>query len=189
MSRRGRLLPWAGVGLLLLLAASYRVVSAFPPFAGQWLSRHGLVDNTETDLYYSTIGAPATFTSWLAAYGFNGANDVQARYYNSGDLGFGRDMHCREQAGIYLACYVVNHGFGPGGPPAGSVADAIANQRTLGAVAMVYSVGAASNPITFYIYGANGARLDGVPLDSQGVKNTPSMCLACHGGSYNSATH
>src|SRR5258707_7158536 len=98
MSHRGHFLLWAGLGLLLLLAASYSVVSAYPPFTGQWLSRHGLVDNTETDLYYNTISAPANFTDWLAAYGFP-ANDVQARYYNAGDLGFGRAMHCRQQAG------------------------------------------------------------------------------------------
>jgi CSLREA domain-containing protein len=192
MSHRGHFLLWAGLGLLLLLAATYTVVSAYPPFTGQWLSRHGLINDSTTDPYYNAISAPTTFTGptgWLALYGFNGANDVQARYYNAGDLGFGREMHCRQQPGVFVACYVVNHGFGPAGPPAGSVDDAIANQRTLGAVAMVYTVGAASNPVTFYIYAANGTRLDGVQLDSQGTKNTPNMCLACHGGSYNSTTH
>src|SRR5258707_7955012 len=178
MSHRGHFLLWAGLGLLLLLAATYTVVSAYPPFTGQWLSRHGLVDNSTTDPYYNAISAPTTFTGptgWLALYGFNGANDVQARYYNAGDLGFGREMHCRQQPGVFVACYVVNHGFGPAGPPAGSVDDAIANQPTLGAVAMVYTVGAASNPVTFYIYAANGTRLDGVQLDSHGSKNTPNM--------------
>src|SRR5690349_16091047 len=129
MSTRGRLLPWAGLALLLLLAATYSVVSAFPPFGGLWLSRDGLVDDTETNLYYSAISAPATFADWLATYGFNGSNDVQARYYNAGDLGFGREMHCRQQPGVYVACYVANHGFGPAGPPAGSVEDAIAGSR------------------------------------------------------------
>ena len=36
MPHRGRFLPWAGLGLLLLLAATYTVVSAFPPFTGLW---------------------------------------------------------------------------------------------------------------------------------------------------------
>src|SRR4051812_10775033 len=152
MLSRGRFLPWAGLGLLLLLAATYTVVSAFPPFTGLWLSRDTLVDDTETNLYYSTIAAPATFTDWLNTYDFNGGDDVQARYYNSGDLGFGREMHCRQKPGVYVACYVVNHGFGPAGPPDGSVDDAIAGRRPLGAVAMVYTVGPGSNPITFYIY-------------------------------------
>ena len=189
MAPRRRVIVWAGLGSGLLLLASYSLIAAFPPFGGQWLSAHGLVNNNETDLYYSTIGAPATLTAWLSAYGFSGSNDVQARYYNAGDLGFGREMHCRQQPGVYVACYVANHGFGAGGPAAGAVDDAIANRRALGSVAMVYAVGAATNPVTFYIYDANGARLDGVALDSQGAKNAPTMCLACHGGSYDSTTH
>jgi CSLREA domain-containing protein len=189
MKHRSRCLPWAGLGLLLLLMASSSVVSAFPPHIGQWLSRDGLIDDTETSQYYAAIGAPGNFSAWKSAHGFPNADEVTAYYYNAGDLGFGREMHCRRQASVYIACYVANHGFGPGGPAAASVADAINHSRNLGAVAMVYTFGAGTNPVRFYIYAADGSRLDGVQLDSEGVKNAPSMCLPCHGGSYDAPTN
>lgn len=189
MSRLSRTLPWMGVGLAGLLLSTYAVASAYPPFAGQWLSRDLFVDDTETAGYYATIGAPQQFANWLFTYGFLSASDTSAIYYNAGDLGFGREMHCREQPGVFVACYVANHGLGPAGPPAASVADAVNAANNLGQVAMVYTFGAATNPVKFYIYGPDGTLTNGVPLDSQGEKNAPNMCLACHGGSYSSATN
>ncbi len=55
-------------------------------------------------LYYDAIGAPPTLTSFRSAYGFKAWNaapgpytngEVESTYYNKGDLGIGRNMHCR----------------------------------------------------------------------------------------------
>ena len=185
-----RFLIWIPVGVFGLLFATLSVVSAFPPNSSPWLSRPGSSDNTEAAEYYATTGAPATLSLWKSAYGFTDSNDIDAIYYNAGDLGFGREMHCRK-SGLDVACYVVNHGLGAGGPIQPSIAAAIANQNNLPTVAMVYhdAQNGSPNDVTFYIYDPAGNRLTGVALDSEGDKFVPNMCLACHGGSYDSTSN
>src|SRR6185503_5637266 len=69
----------------------------------------GSVDDTEA--YYSATGAPATLDDFLTAYGFGGSDEIDAQYYNAGDLGIGREMHCRATASAGgVACYVRNFG-------------------------------------------------------------------------------
>jgi hypothetical protein len=45
-----------------------------------------------------------------------------------------------------------------------------------------------SNDVKFYVYD-NTQRLNTVALDSEGGKATPHLCLSCHGGVYDDATH
>ncbi|NJM42019.1 MAG: hypothetical protein HC853_15340, partial [Anaerolineae bacterium] len=80
-----------------------------------WLSLKGVGSATEAGQYYAEIGAPADFNAWKAAY-FNSGTEVVAKYYNAGDLGFGRNMHCKQQANGDVACYVANHGVGAASP-------------------------------------------------------------------------
>jgi hypothetical protein len=92
---------------------------------------------TDAENYYASIDAgPGTsggppgsrhaFSGWKAANGF-GDDDAHAVYYNEGDLGTGRDMHCREvkacegsappcltgspacSVTVRIACYVTNY--------------------------------------------------------------------------------
>jgi hypothetical protein len=56
------------------------------------------------ELYYDAIQAPLTLTEFRSAYGFKAWNaapgpytngEIESTYYNKGDLGIGREMHCR----------------------------------------------------------------------------------------------
>jgi CSLREA domain-containing protein len=180
--------------LAVILIAALPVAFAFPNNNQPFLSIKGIGNSTESDLYYaaldSAFGPTTTFSQWKTKYGFSGSNDVRAIYYNAGDLGFGREMHCR-QSGLDVACYVVNHGLGAATPPAAAVNDAVANQHILPTVAMVYKNALAGQPndVSFYIYAPDGTRLNSVALDGEGEKFTPQLCLPCHGGNYDGTTH
>jgi len=43
--------------------------------------------------------------------------------------------------------------------------------------------------VTFYVYDQDGRLVPNVALDREGPKFVPHMCLACHGGTYDDATH
>lgn len=43
--------------------------------------------------------------------------------------------------------------------------------------------------VKFFVYGSEGQLLDDAALDSEGAKRVPGVCLACHGGIYDPATH
>jgi len=131
--------------------------------------------------YYTTLDptdAVISFEKFKNVHGFNqnpatpNATEMVASYANSGDLGFGRDMHCLKKANNDVVCYVTNYGNGytniydpvtNGGP--GTVdtddANAAASHSTVGAssdvatVAMEYSdlPGAPGNKVVkFYVY-------------------------------------
>src|SRR5262249_45997423 len=78
-----------------------------------------------------------------------GPNEVEyeAQYANSGDLGFGRDMHCRRNASnappgsFDYACYVTNYGQPPANNPDQQDADDVLNPAKLpdATVAMEFS--------------------------------------------------
>jgi len=190
---RQRRRVFRGLGVLCLTlglaAAVAGVVFADPEFPynpANYLTRKGIGDAPETTQYYNEISAPLTFAAWYAQY-FPGtaATYADARYYNAGDLGFGRGMHCREEPD-FTACYVVNHGLGAAAPAELSVQDAVAGTRVLPTVAMVYDFtrNNLANDVTFYAYDPAGNRLRAVALDSGGEKYIPQLCLACHGGDY-----
>ena len=157
--------------------------------SGNWLNRKGISSPAVAQAYYETINAPTTLDEWLNLYGF-ASDEVHAVYYNAADLGFGRDMHCREGSD-FIACIVGNYGLGPAGPAHIALNNATAQQDILASVAMVYekrgglpdaAPGNLDNRVKFYIYDAQGQLIPAVPLDREGEKYLPQMCLPCHGG-------
>ena len=128
---------------------------------------------SETSTYYNTTGTSAsgsgavissalkTLGDFRTAYGFNSA-ETNAKYYNRGDLGLGRDMHCIDRLSIdgQIACYVTNYAAGDGEFTFGQSRDiAFSNMDANSAaatVAMVYrSAAAANKKIIFMVYGPN----------------------------------
>jgi hypothetical protein len=155
--------------------------------------------------YYQRIGAPPVddFQLWLARAKQPGVSEVAVNYYNSGDLGVGREMHCWQNpssAATRIACYVTNHlpaVFAPSAlPPPGpdsdaeeAVNNAFENEQTAATVAMEYVPSSASDPVRFFVFdGPNPQtgvqpRLNRVGLDTDPeAKSVPGLCLACHGG-------
>jgi len=131
------------------------------------------------------------------------ANEVEwdAQYANSGDLGFGRDMHCRRNVasdGAFdVACYVTNFGQ----PPIFEVDQIDADHALAGlnpdaTVAMEFSrvENATGDPIEFpdnnravkfYVYVTNdpdGPTVKKADLDGFGERPVPQLCVVCHGG-------
>jgi len=172
-----------------------------------------------TQSYWQSVGAldasnnptttRGTFGAWKqtnglgqGAAGANSAGEVEAIYYNNGDLQLGRDMHCL-QTDSNVACYVTNYGTlqGPSQPDVTAAEFGSANQvlntttnsyvgsGNLATVAMEYSSTLGSNAVRFYAYDATGALFTNPILDSQGHKFLPQNCMACHGGTYNSTTN
>lgn len=132
------------------------------------------------------------------------ANEVEqdAQYANSGDLGFGRDMHCRRNVasdGLFnYACYVTNFGqppdFLPDQQDANDTSDIIKADAT---VAMEFS--RVENPpgdpnafpdneraVKFYVYNTSKpnskVRILKADLDGHGERPVPQLCMVCHGG-------
>jgi hypothetical protein len=131
-----------------------------------------------------------------------GEVEYQAQYANSGDLGFGRDMHCRRNAAsdgqFDYACYVTNYGQPPANNPDQQDADDTVDPSKLpdATVAMEYS--RVENPpnvspefpdnqraVKFFVYVTQ--QPDGPPvrkadLDGHGARPVPQLCMVCHGG-------
>ena len=167
--------------------------------------------------YYAATGVPTSLVAFKSLYGFqtnetapytNG--EIEATYYNRGDLGIGRNMHCRRfaiAAGSGLACYVKNFAddkFNPtfGGDESGYLTAAIQKNPDahFATVAMVQFDN--SSRVDFVAYAfekivrppprpplivnklATTARLD------NGGTNVavPTNCLSCHGGTYSGTT-
>ncbi|MGE5182800.1 MAG: hypothetical protein ACM31C_12085, partial [Acidobacteriota bacterium] len=162
----------------------------------RFLEGRGAIDTGETAAYYQASAAPATLAAFRSAYGFTGS-DVAMVYYNAGDLGIGRGMHCAAQPGGGLACYVSNYGaFGGDADDAISRAtagEAAGGTGSFASVAMVYTPPAgAPNSVTFAVYGATGALATSATLDTFGDNTSiPNNCLNCHGAgaSYDPVTH
>lgn len=191
-----------GVGVnrsALVSTSPSPVGSATPP---DYLGRKGDISTAETEQYYAQIQAPPSFTAFRDKYGF-ASGDTTATYYNDGDLGLGREMHCRTfltpalQMGV--ACYVKNYGVlngqpNFGGDPNAALNDAVNRQNSFATVAMVYQPPANSaNSVQFMVYdGVTGLRTPTAKLDSTGQHvSVPNNCLTCHGinSSYNPATN
>ncbi|RCS57461.1 hypothetical protein DU000_08370 [Parvibium lacunae] len=130
--------------------------------------------------YYSTLdsanpGTPLTsLEKFRDFHGFSqnpaapNPNETVATYANSGDLGFGRDMHCLKKINGDVVCYVSNYGFGYDdvansfvATPDTDDAEAAATRITVGAsaeiatVAMEYSdiPGSPGNKtVKFYVF-------------------------------------
>lgn len=132
------------------------------------------------------------------------AGETRGVYANTGDLGFGRDMHCKKQTGSDglddVACYVTNYGKIDTSDL--DDANAAITGTTVGAsslvatVAMEYSriehaTGAefdgtnADRVVKFYVYSGDGTTLlHAADLDNKGARPIPQLCMVCHGGNY-----
>ena len=130
----------------------------------------------------------------------NGEVEWDAQFANSGDLGFGRDMHCRrnraDDGQFDVACYVTNYGQPPKDFADQVDADnALAGTDPDATVAMEFS--RVENPasaavefpdndraVKFYVYGGdpNAAPLQSADLDGVGARPVPQLCMVCHGG-------
>ena len=155
--------------------------------------------------YYKAVdplGKRDTLDHFKTRNGFP-TNEISFQYANSGDLGFGRSMHCRQVStfgpnGEY-ACYVTNYGnrFTDDGQ---DYLDALQNTQPVATVGMEYSrvedpndatgntlVG---NPIVkFYVFKeATGNQVAvSANLDGTGERPVPQLCMVCHGGHYPNA--
>lgn len=170
-----------------------------------FLGRKGHITTTETDEYYDATDAPLSLTAFKSKYGFP-SGEVTATYYNDGDLGLGREMHCKTYFNpsflLSVACYVTNYsgvhdatGKGVAAfnvSPTTVLADAVTRQHSFATVAMTYEPTGGANAVKFVVFDANGARANTAQLDSTSNNTSiPNNCLACHGinSSYSSANN
>lgn len=151
-------------------------------------------------------GERSTFADFRTKNGFTkppgfqlcGANvcedpddEINVVFANSGDLGFGRDMHCRRTnttSGFDFACYVTNYGDITT-DDALDAQNARTNTGVVATVAMEFSRILATDPVTdrhvkFYVYNAAGTRVNRADLDGNGLRPVPQLCMVCHGGAY-----
>ena len=126
----------------------------------------------------------------------NPDQEVNVVFANSGDLGFGRDMHCRRTntggaTGFDYACYVSNYGDITT-DDALDATNARNNNGLIATVAMEFSRILPTDAVTdrhvkFYVYNAAGARINNADLDT-GLnlrrRPVPQLCMVCHGGAY-----
>jgi hypothetical protein len=168
--------------------------------------------------YYTQVDPPDpnsnsnrdTFAKFKSKNGFDPnpnvpvAGEFVAQYANSGDLGFGRDMHCLKKGNGDVACYVTNYGTGytsvaPGGGTADQDDANAAGQRNtvgfskeLATVAMEYSPiendPAGDKVVKFFVYkkdfpnSGDYNRSISANLDGRGERPVPQLCMTCHGG-------
>lgn len=140
------------------------------------------------------LGLRTTLGDFWLVNGFNadGSGGVRTSFINHNDLGFGRDMHCLDNAGD-IACYVTNYGEPDQAPGNFDLAQTANLADAVATVTMEYSVVEGGGPdriVKFYAYvggSAGGTLLDSADLDKSGPKFLPNLCLNCHGGDYGGA--
>lgn len=152
-----------------------------------WLGYKGDIAASETAEYYAGWGAPLTLAAFKSAYGFSPGSDVSATFYNNGDLGLGREMHCRAPiANTLVACYVTNYSGVAGQAVFGVdpnvvLGHAVSRTSSFATVAMVFDA-RVSAKVDFVVYDAVGNRVNSAKLDSVGShQSVPNVCLTCHG--------
>jgi hypothetical protein len=163
-----------------------------------------------------------TLDKFKTKYGFGAvtptANETVTYYYNRGDLGIGREMHCVDTltaTGGQAACYVKNFAAGDAdsefqfGLSSNIAFDNMNAHNEFATVAMAYrhELGTAANNVIFVVYKKDGSLLNSAALDRTGLlyatganttsipgqdfnNHIPSNCASCHGGAqYNAGTH
>jgi len=178
---------------------------------GAFLTLRGVINKateglrrTDTNAYYSAIfidpegdggwnpdgSAVKTIATGLATLDdfkknyFTGWSETTASYYNRGDLGLGREMHCvdRSSGDGQIACYVTNYVAAPlqangkfselsfGLSPKIAFDNLIA-KKPVATVAMVLRGRAVAgrDKVIFVVYGADGKKVDSAPLDRHGL--------------------
>jgi hypothetical protein len=120
-----------------------------------------------------------TLARFISYYQLGGRDEVRAHYYNRGDLGLGREMHCvdklRQQVKEFVACYVKNFAAGDrdgeftfGGSPDVAFAN-MASGAPFATVGMVFRPRASGpNRVLFVVYDADGNLANVAPLDRHG---------------------
>lgn len=154
-----------------------------------------------TQAYYLVTNAPPLLAAFQLQYGFFGNEVVNAKYYNDGDLGLGRDMTCARlsASGVTqsIACMVTNYDNAPvnvdpelvqnydpdfDGDPNNAITKLELGKNEFATVAMVYEPALPQNKIKFMVYGADGRLADTAKLDkTHNNVSVPHNCLACHG--------
>jgi hypothetical protein len=205
-----------------------------PPPAGEFLGGISFQAVNLNDLQTSNPGLALQFGQATAAYyqqidprnkrptlaqfkSTNGfpTNEIKAAFANSGDLGFGREMHCTKQIASDgqqdVACYVTNYGsiLTPDGQDAADASAALSLPagdpnlpNPVATVAMEWSR-IESSPgnavefddpqrvVKFYVYNSDGsAKLPSADLDSGlniRARPVPQLCMICHGGQFPTA--
>ena len=145
-------------------------------------------------------------------FGQAGGTEASTVFANAGDLGFGREMHCRRD-GEDAACYVTNYGY-INTPDLADLGKANSQTDAIATVAMEYSR-IESKPaepgepepdefddpervVKFYVYAGGydlvaptnplnpgpGGLLVEADLDNRGDRPIPQLCMVCHGGHY-----
>lgn len=155
-------------------------------------SGHFLPPNGEASatVYYAAIdpgNAKTTLGDWWVANGFgasDGSGGTRAAYLNFNDLGFGRDMNCKNSVNK-LACYVTNYGAANQDPANADAAETRDPAKRGATVAMEFDPAAGAEGVQFYVYantGPSSVRLKFADLDGFGPKPVPQLCQVCHGG-------
>ena len=207
-----------------------------PAPSADYLSFKETANSAEAKDYVAAVragpgGNRESFAQWKTINGFPAVDEVDAVYFNKGDLGSGREMHCRQinayEAGICgpfdnakkrivrTACYVSNYFETltlPSDDPAEALALAVNGYEGGGGVKATVAMerlhfydeksfprswckfptspipSSVKNRVRFYVYGDDetAPALSEVPLDNQGPKLVPGLCLSCHGGNKNS---
>jgi len=162
--------------------------------------------NQATGNYYDQIDPRdkrETLAEFKTENGFDIPGEFRTSFANGGDLGFGRDMHCKKKVasdGLFdVACYVTNYGNILTDDQDDANKAHAATDIPVATVAMEFSriESAPGNPtefddpervVKFYVYNAAGdALLRSADLDS-GVnlrpRPIPQLCMVCHNGVY-----
>jgi hypothetical protein len=115
---------------------------------------------------------------------FSGWSETKASYYNRGDLGLGREMHCvdRSSSDGQIACYVTNYVAAPlqadgkfselsFGLSPNIAFDNLIAKKPVATVAMVFRGRAVAgrDKVFFVVYDAAGKKTDSAPLDRHGL--------------------
>jgi len=161
----------------------------------------------DSNAYYAALDSDTGYTGaardtstlpkWLAANGFP-QDEVRAAYYNAGDIGVGRDMHCRRDASTGIrSCYVSNYlpaVFTPDLNPEDDQQNAVYRAihqdpaHKVATVAMEWLPNTTQHTtkdvVRFWVFDDKDARVPQVTLDSEGNKPVPGVCLTCHAGEY-----
>lgn len=163
--------------------------------------------NTATGNYYDQIDPRdkrETLAEFKSVNGFDTPGEFRTSFANAGDLGFGRDMHCKKQIapddGLFdVACYVTNYGNILTDDQQDADKAHAATDIPVATVAMEFSriesppggmveFDDPERVVKFYVYNAAGdALLRSADLDS-GVNSRPrpipQLCMVCHNGVY-----
>jgi len=126
-----------------------------------------------------TVGLP-TLDAFIRRYGLYPGSEKVAKYYNRGDLGIGRDMHCVDfsHSTGEVACYVKNYFAGDDDSEfsfglSNNIAFANMNaHRHFATVAMVFRKYATDslNRVFFVVFNEEDKRANAAALDRVGVQ-------------------